>query len=191
MLKDANWCVYFSSQHIVTLREETKARSIFLPSPLQSNTLIKYLFSGQNVPRRHIKMNTSGDPENHSLEILKGLDLSNSTSQEDGFNCDHFMRSYSTFSTDWIQGIIYFFYSAIFVVALTGNGLVCYVVLSSPRMKTVTNFFIMNLALGDILMTLFCVPPSFISILILQYWPFGPELCPTVNYLQVCLIILT
>ncbi|XP_012138653.2 RYamide receptor-like [Megachile rotundata] len=108
----------------------------------------------------------------------------NVTNLLDGMGCDYFTGTYRIFSTRWFQGIIYFFYSAIFVVALAGNGLVCYVVYSSPRMKTVTNVFIVNLAFGDILIALFCVPPSFISILILQYWPFGQEFCPTVSYLQ-------
>lgn len=102
-------------------------------------------------------------------------------------DCNYF-GSQGIFSTSWFRGIIYFVYSTVFVVALTGNGLVCYVVHSSPRMKTVTNFFIVNLALGDILIALFCVPTSSISTLILQYWPFGPELCPTVIYLQVRLM---
>ena len=77
-------------------------------------------------------------------------------------DCNYF-GSQSIFSTNWFRGIIYFVYSTVFVVALTGNGLVCYVVHSSPRMKTVTNFFIVNLALGDILIALFCVPTSSIS----------------------------
>lgn len=125
---------------------------------------------------------------NYTLVNLQDMESLNITNLLDVINCDPFAGTYSIFSTDWFKGIIYFFYSTVFVVALTGNGLVCYVVHSSPRMKTVTNFFIVNLAFGDILMALFCVPPSFISILILQYWPFGQELCPTVNYLQVRLM---
>lgn len=105
-------------------------------------------------------------------------------------DCNYF-GSQSIFSTNWFRGIIYFVYSTVFVVALTGNGLVCYVVHSSPRMKTVTNFFIVNLALGDILIALFCVPTSSISTLILQYWPFGPELCPTVIYLQAVSVLVS
>ena len=122
---------------------------------------------------------------NCSLERLQEFEVWNLTNPED---CNYFDRK-SVFSTKWFRGIICFLYSIIFVIALTGNGLVCYVVHSSPRMKTVTNLFIVNLAVGDILMALFCVPTSSISTLILQYWPFGPELCPTVIYLQVRLIV--
>lgn len=124
---------------------------------------------------------------NLSLESLGDSESWNLTSTED---CDYFSDSDSIISTSWFRSIIYLLYGTIFVVALTGNGLVCYVVHSSPRMKTVTNFFIVNLALGDILIALFCVPTSSISTLILQYWPFGSVLCSTFIYLQVRLMVL-
>ncbi|XP_029038588.1 RYamide receptor-like isoform X2 [Osmia bicornis bicornis] len=128
---------------------------------------------------------------NYTLMNLQDMESLNITNLLDVIGCDPFVGTYRIFSTDWFKGIIYFFYSTVFVVALTGNGLVCYVVHSSPRMKTVTNFFIVNLAFGDILMALFCIPPSFISIFILQYWPFGEELCPTVNYLQAVSVLVS
>ncbi|XP_046743806.1 RYamide receptor isoform X1 [Diprion similis] len=105
--------------------------------------------------------------------------------------CDEPPFKGALLATAWFQAIIYFLYSSIFLTALLGNGLVCYVVYSSPRMRTVTNYFIANLAVGDILMTLFCVPTSFVSTLILQYWPFGPELCPGVNYSQAVSVLVS
>lgn len=87
--------------------------------------------------------------------------------------------------------IIYVSYSIVFVTSLFGNGLVCFVVHSSPRMKTVTNYFIENLAIGDILMTLFCVPFSFVSMLILRYWPFGAVMCKVVNYSQTVSVLVS
>lgn len=86
---------------------------------------------------------------------------------------------------------VYMMYISIFVIALLGNGVVCYIVYSSPRMKTVTNYFIVNLAVGDILMSLFCVPFSFFSILLLQYWPFGSLLCHLVNYSQTVSVLVS
>ncbi|XP_076393375.1 RYamide receptor-like isoform X1 [Megachile rotundata] len=140
----------------------------------------------QSILQRRVTMKSNQG--NYSWVNLQDSEW-NVTNLLDGMGCDYFTGTYRIFSTSWFQGIIYFFYSAIFVVALAGNGLVCYVVYSSPRMKTVTNFFIVNLAFGDILIALFCVPPSFISILILQYWPFGQELCPTVSYLQAVSVL--
>ncbi|GBP76006.1 RYamide receptor [Eumeta japonica] len=86
---------------------------------------------------------------------------------------------------------VYFMYCTVFVVALVGNGLVCAVVQRSPRMKTVTNYFIVNLAVGDILMTLFCVPFSFVSTLILRHWPFGALMCRIVNYSQAVSVLVS
>ncbi|KAI5646493.1 7 transmembrane receptor (rhodopsin family) domain-containing protein [Phthorimaea operculella] len=86
---------------------------------------------------------------------------------------------------------VYVMYSAIFVIALVGNGLVCFVVHSSPRMKTVTNYFIVNLAVGDILMTVFCVPFTFVSTLALRYWPFGAPMCKVVNYSQAVSVFVS
>jgi hypothetical protein len=49
-------------------------------------------------------------------------------------------------------------YSLIFIIGLIGNSLVVYVVGSKKSMQSVTNLFIMNLALSDILMCLLAVP---------------------------------
>lgn len=89
------------------------------------------------------------------------------------------------------QACVYFMYCTVFVIALVGNGLVCFVVQTSPRMKTVTNYFIVNLAVGDILMTLFCVPFSFVSMLVLRYWPFGAIMCKVVNYSQAVSVLVS
>ncbi|XP_028175782.1 RYamide receptor-like [Ostrinia furnacalis] len=91
----------------------------------------------------------------------------------------------------FFQMCIYFMYSAVFIVALLGNGLVCFVVHTTPRMKTVTNFFIVNLAVGDIFMTLFCVPFSFVPMLVLRYWPFGEVMCKIVNYSQTVSVLVS
>ncbi|KAG8447199.1 hypothetical protein GDO86_014605 [Hymenochirus boettgeri] len=66
-------------------------------------------------------------------------------------------------------------YSIICVVGLTGNTAVIYVILKAPKMKTVTNLFILNLAIADDLFTL--VLPINIAEILLHYWPFGVVLC--------------
>lgn len=88
------------------------------------------------------------------------------------------------------QAVIYLMYSVVFIVALVGNGLVCYVVMFSAQMHSVTNLFIMNMAVSDLLMTLFCVPFSFVATLMLQYWPFGSDLCPTVSFAQAVAVLV-
>lgn len=102
------------------------------------------------------------------------------------FNIAGCTDSYDTglFSSGF-QIILHIMYITIFIIGVFGNFLVFYVFQSSPRMKTVTNFFIINLAVSDMLMSLFCIPFSFISLFVLQYWPVGEGLCKMVNYIQV------
>jgi hypothetical protein len=71
------------------------------------------------------------------------------------------------FSTEF-QATLHFMYITILVIAIFGNGIVCFIVVTSSRMQTVTNFFIANLALSDMLMAFFCIPFSFISLFVLQ-----------------------
>ncbi|CAH2981915.1 unnamed protein product [Chilo suppressalis] len=54
-------------------------------------------------------------------------------------------------------------YLLVFVVGLIGNCFVIAVVYRSPRMRTVTNFFIVNLAVADILVIVFCLPATLMS----------------------------
>lgn len=107
-----------------------------------------------------------------------------------GLDCD--VPPFGTGLTSvYFHALVYITYGIIFFVALMGNGLVCYVVHSSPRMRTVTNLFIVNLAVGDILMTLFCVPFTSITTLLLQYWPFGRLMCSTVSYTQAISVFVS
>lgn len=94
-------------------------------------------------------------------------------------------------STTYFQTLIYICYITIFIFALLGNGMVCYIVLANLRMRTKTNYFIVTLAIGDILMAFFCIPFSFVSMLVLQYWPFGVILCKTVNFSQAVSVLVS
>lgn len=50
------------------------------------------------------------------------------------------------------------FYGTISVMAVVGNTLVIWIVTSSRRMHNVTNLYIANLALADIVIGLFSIP---------------------------------
>lgn len=54
-------------------------------------------------------------------------------------------------------------YFVVFIVGLIGNSFVIAVVFRAPRMRTVTNFFIVNLALADVLVIVFCLPATLMS----------------------------
>lgn len=66
----------------------------------------------------------------------------------------------------------------VFIVGLVGNTLAIYVVLRYVKMKTVTNIYILNLAVADELYILGL--PFLTTQNVLSYWPFGSFLCRVV-----------
>ncbi|XP_063443766.1 somatostatin receptor type 2-like [Mytilus trossulus] len=72
-------------------------------------------------------------------------------------------------------------YVIIFFVGIVGNSLVIYVVLRFAKMKTVTNLYILNLAISDasFLISL----PFIITTTLLQHWIFGTAMCKIYNVL--------
>ncbi|XP_076843272.1 somatostatin receptor type 2-like [Brachyhypopomus gauderio] len=74
--------------------------------------------------------------------------------------------------------VITFIYFVVCAVGLSGNTLVIYVILRYAKMKTVTNIYILNLAVADVL---FMMSLPFIAMqLALVHWPFGAPLCRVV-----------
>ena len=69
-----------------------------------------------------------------------------------------------------IKAFFYCIYILIFVVGILGNALVCYVVIRNKNMQTVTNLFITNLALSDILLCTFAVPFTPLYLLTFGKW---------------------
>lgn len=57
-------------------------------------------------------------------------------------------------------------YSFIFLLCMVGNVLVCLIVMENRCMRTVTNLFILNLAVSDLLVGIFCIPTTLVDNLI-------------------------
>jgi hypothetical protein len=83
------------------------------------------------------------------------------------------------------------FYSISFVLGLGGNALVLLVVIYFQRMRTVTNFFIFNLAISDLIFAVLCIPSTYITAYLIQYWPFSEFMCIFFNYMQNVSVTLT
>uniref|UniRef100_A0A8D0DU29 Somatostatin receptor 5 n=1 Tax=Salvator merianae TaxID=96440 RepID=A0A8D0DU29_SALMN len=82
-------------------------------------------------------------------------------------------------SSDIHSVLIPIIYLLVCAIGLSGNTLVIYVVLRYAKMKTVTNIYILNLAVADVLFMLglpFLATQNAIS-----YWPFGTFLCRLVT----------
>ncbi|KAK5610061.1 hypothetical protein CRENBAI_013006 [Crenichthys baileyi] len=66
-------------------------------------------------------------------------------------------------------------YTTVFIVGFFGNALVIYIVARYTKLKTVTNMYILNLAMAD---ELYIMGIPFIGTQsVLFYWPFGEFLC--------------
>ncbi|KAI8507432.1 Neuropeptide FF receptor 2 [Branchiostoma belcheri] len=76
------------------------------------------------------------------------------------------------------------FYVVIFVLGVTGNLLVCVVVIKDRSMRTVTNYFIVNLAVSDLLVMLICLP---VTLWIVCVFVLVPHWGLTVSDMLVCL----
>lgn len=72
-------------------------------------------------------------------------------------------------------------YSLIFLVSVIGNLLIIVVLTVNKRMRTVTNTFLLSLAVSDLMMAVFCMPFTLIPS-ILKDFIFGAAMCKTVSY---------
>ena len=83
----------------------------------------------------------------------------------------------------WLQVVFGVIFGFITVLGIGGNAIICYIVLGHRRMRTVTNYFVVNLAVSDQLMSVMCVNFTFYSTLYMT-WPFGPVMCKAVSFFQ-------
>ncbi|XP_052378304.1 cholecystokinin receptor [Oncorhynchus keta] len=74
-------------------------------------------------------------------------------------------------------------YSVIFLLSVFGNLLIIVVLTVNKRMRTVTNSFLLSLAVSDLMMAIFCMPFTLIPNL-LEDFIFGPTMCKIVAYLM-------
>ena len=72
----------------------------------------------------------------------------------------------------------------VFFMGLIGNSLVVYAVMRGKNMRSVTNTFIVNLAVADFLLLLICQPSSLL-VDATETWYLGNALCKFITYFQV------
>lgn len=117
---------------------------------------------------------------NETFQLDKNISRNNNGSATDHSLMDNVL----------IQIPFYILYSTIFILGVFGNVLVCYVVFRNKAMQTVTNLFITNLALSDILLCILAVP--FTPLYTFQgRWIFGTMLCHLVPYAQGCSVYIS
>ncbi|XP_068185076.1 5-hydroxytryptamine receptor 2A [Antennarius striatus] len=74
---------------------------------------------------------------------------------------------------------------AVVAVTITGNLLVIVAVSLEKKLQSATNYFLMSLAVADMLLGILVMPVSMVTVLYDYGWPLPPVLCPLWIYLDV------
>ncbi|KAJ8022902.1 Tachykinin-like peptides receptor 99D [Holothuria leucospilota] len=83
----------------------------------------------------------------------------------------------------WLQILLAILFATITVLGVGGNAIVIYIVLWNRRMRTPTNYFIVNLAVSDFLSALMCINFTYYATMYMA-WPFGRFMCKLVQFVQ-------
>lgn len=126
------------------------------------STIINNYFPNTPLPNADYFYNN-----NNNLNYNQSIYSSSSSSSSSAMGDFPEMYYRHSMSMTVVYCIAYIF---VFIVGLIGNSFVILVVLRAPRMKTVTNFFIVNLALADILVIVFCLPATLMSNVFVRKW---------------------
>uniref|UniRef100_A0A0K0FH54 Prolactin-releasing peptide receptor (inferred by orthology to a human protein) n=1 Tax=Strongyloides venezuelensis TaxID=75913 RepID=A0A0K0FH54_STRVS len=109
-----------------------------------------------------------------SFQTSEAFYADNVTAYMNATNCRGFPKGFSDILM--VRVIYLCIYLSIFIVAVSGNSLVVYVVMTKKSMQTVTNIFITNLAISDLLVnfTSLWLTPLYTF---LGRWIWGGWLC--------------
>lgn len=111
-------------------------------------------------------------PTPESLLLLMFHDSALNNSQLNCTNCSHRANSAGPSITGVLIPLIYI---VVCIIGLGGNTLVIHIILRYSKIESVTNIYILNLAIAD---ELFMLGLPFLAIQnTLQSWPFGPFMC--------------
>ncbi|PAV89856.1 hypothetical protein WR25_00703 [Diploscapter pachys] len=83
--------------------------------------------------------------------------------------------------------LIIFVFIVIFLLSVIGNLLVILVIIQQRAMRSITNIYLMNLAVTDLLLSVVCMPPTLVG-MVIQCWPFGDFACRLLAYLQPAVV---
>ncbi|XP_031829539.1 tachykinin-like peptides receptor 99D isoform X2 [Nomia melanderi] len=93
----------------------------------------------------------------------------------------------------WRQMIWTLLFAGIIIVATSGNLIVIWIVLAHKRMRTVTNYFLVNLSIADAMASTLNVTVNYIYMLN-SHWPFGTlycKICQFIAVLTICASVFT
>uniref|UniRef100_A0A8D0B5Q4 Neuropeptide Y receptor type 1 n=1 Tax=Salvator merianae TaxID=96440 RepID=A0A8D0B5Q4_SALMN len=74
-------------------------------------------------------------------------------------------------------------YGAVILLGISGNLALIIIILKQKEMRNVTNIFIVNLSFSDLLITIMCLPFTFVYTL-MNHWVFGEVMCKLNPFVQ-------
>ncbi|CAG9768769.1 unnamed protein product [Ceutorhynchus assimilis] len=84
----------------------------------------------------------------------------------------------------WRQVLWSILYAGMVIVATGGNLIVIWIVLAHKRMRTVTNYFLLNLSVADTMVSTLNVTFNYVYMLY-SHWPFGELYCKVSQFIAV------
>ena len=70
-------------------------------------------------------------------------------------------------------------------IGLVGNSIVIFIIIKHRDMRTVTNYFVLNLAITDITLLIICdIPTAIVYALRTSSWPLGDFMCRVTGYVM-------
>ncbi|KAF7248139.1 Cholecystokinin receptor type A [Varanus komodoensis] len=119
---------------------------------------------------------------NHSPQPLKGgKETPTFLKLADRHASEPLSDDFSFLFSDLNQTVRILLYALIFLLGVLGNTLVIIVLIRTKRMRTVTNIFLLSLAISDLMLCFFCMPFTLIPNL-LQDFIFGSAFCKITSY---------
>ncbi|KAM3964651.1 neuropeptide receptor A31 [Aphomia sociella] len=119
---------------------------------------------------------------NNIIEVINStepiVDNVNVTRTNKSFNDEEFI-----FDRTDVRAIFITLYTIVFCCCFFGNLLVILVVTLSRRLRSITNFFLANLAVADLCVGVFCVFQN-LTIYLIPSWVFGDFLCKMYQFVH-------
>ncbi|XP_076461516.1 prolactin-releasing peptide receptor-like [Babylonia areolata] len=128
--------------------------------------------------------------------LLEMLDVDDYSGHHSNYSLEDFLRVAMDYEQEdhWFQPSEELCFILLFVffivLGLVGNGLVCFIIIRKGRRQSSRNWYILNLAVSDILTCLLCKPPTLVR-LMLKNWPLGGALCKLVPSLQTVYVFVS
>ena len=88
------------------------------------------------------------------------------------------------------QVILILLYSTTAFISLGSNLITIIVLLKGDRISSELWKFLINLCISDIAMSIFSIPFTYTDFM-LGRWVFPPQLCPVVNFAQLCSVFVS